>query len=114
MTIEPGPALALAGNKGITGRQPTRAQATPRFGFVSPGCPRALVDSERMLMQLRNDGYGISPSYAEANLVIVNTCGFIDSVMRAVRDHAHLVAGDLVKVRLDTASEHHVSGLLTA
>jgi ribosomal protein S12 methylthiotransferase len=50
-----------------------------RVGFVSLGCPKALVDSERILTQLRLDGYDIVGSYDEAQLVVVNTCGFIDS-----------------------------------
>jgi ribosomal protein S12 methylthiotransferase len=50
-------------------------------GFVSLGCPKALVDSERILTQLRAEGYDISPSYADADLVVVNTCGFIDSAV---------------------------------
>ncbi len=53
--------------------------AAPRVGFVSLGCPKALVDSERILTQLRLDGYEISPSYEGADVVVVNTCGFIDS-----------------------------------
>ncbi|MGK2926135.1 MAG: 30S ribosomal protein S12 methylthiotransferase RimO [Lysobacterales bacterium] len=52
---------------------------TPKVGFVSLGCPKALVDSERILTQLRTDGYRISPDYAGADVVVVNTCGFIDS-----------------------------------
>lgn len=52
--------------------------ATPKIGFVSLGCPKALVDSERILTQLRVDGYDIVPSYEQADLVVVNTCGFID------------------------------------
>jgi len=51
----------------------------PRVGFVSLGCPKALVDSERILTQLRTDGYEIASSYAGADVVVVNTCGFIDS-----------------------------------
>ena len=51
----------------------------PRIGFVSLGCPKALVDSERILTQLRLEGYAIAPSYDDAALVVVNTCGFIDS-----------------------------------
>ncbi len=50
-----------------------------KVGFVSLGCPKALVDSERILTQLRIDGYDIVPSYDEADVVVVNTCGFIDS-----------------------------------
>jgi ribosomal protein S12 methylthiotransferase len=52
---------------------------TPKVGFVSLGCPKALVDSERILTQLRTDGYEISADYAGADVVVVNTCGFIDS-----------------------------------
>jgi ribosomal protein S12 methylthiotransferase len=54
---------------------------SPRVGFVSLGCPKALVDSERILTQLRAEGYLISPSYEGADLVVVNTCGFIDSAV---------------------------------
>lgn len=51
----------------------------PTIGMVSLGCPKALVDSERILTRLRSEGYGISPDYSGANAVIVNTCGFLDS-----------------------------------
>lgn len=51
---------------------------SPRIGFISLGCPKALVDSERILTQLRTDGYHITNSYADADVVVVNTCGFID------------------------------------
>jgi ribosomal protein S12 methylthiotransferase len=61
-------------------RAPTRAP-DPRVGFVSLGCPKALVDSERILTQLRSEGYHIAPDYAAADLVVVNTCGFIDSAI---------------------------------
>jgi len=53
----------------------------PRVGFVSLGCPKALVDSERVLTQLRAEGYAIAPTYGGADLVIVNTCGFIDAAV---------------------------------
>ena len=53
----------------------------PRVGFVSLGCPKALVDSERILTQLRAEGYLVAPSYKDADLVVVNTCGFIDSAV---------------------------------
>ena len=55
--------------------------ADPKVGFVSLGCPKALVDSERILTQLRAEGYATSPDYAGADLVIVNTCGFIDAAV---------------------------------
>ena len=51
----------------------------PTIGMVSLGCPKALVDSERILTRLRAEGYGISPDYSGADAVIVNTCGFLDS-----------------------------------
>jgi ribosomal protein S12 methylthiotransferase len=54
---------------------------SPRVGFVSLGCPKALVDSERILTRLRSEGYEVMPSYDSADLVIVNTCGFIDSAI---------------------------------
>ena len=57
------------------------AAAPPRIGFVSLGCPKALVDSERILTQLRAEGYGIAPRYEDADLVVVNTCGFIDAAV---------------------------------
>ena len=53
--------------------------STPKVGFVSLGCPKALVDSERILTQLRTEGYEITPSYDDADVVVGNTCGFIDS-----------------------------------
>jgi ribosomal protein S12 methylthiotransferase len=55
------------------------ASKTPRIGFVSLGCPKALVDSERILSRLRAEGYETAPDYAGADLVVVNTCGFLDS-----------------------------------
>jgi ribosomal protein S12 methylthiotransferase len=61
-------------------------QSSPRIGFVSLGCPKAMVDSEQILTQLRAEGYAISSSYNEADLVIVNTCGFIDSAVEESLD----------------------------
>jgi ribosomal protein S12 methylthiotransferase len=58
-----------------------RPSPTPRVGFVSLGCPKALVDSEQILTQLRAEGYAIAPSYDGADLVVVNTCGFIDAAV---------------------------------
>ncbi len=55
--------------------------ATPRIGFVSLGCPKALVDSERILTQLKVEGYDVVGSYDGADLVVVNTCGFIDDAI---------------------------------
>ncbi|MEG3155202.1 30S ribosomal protein S12 methylthiotransferase RimO [Sphingomonas sp. RB1R13] len=57
----------------------TTLPSPPRVGMVSLGCPKALVDSERILTRLRADGYHLSPDYAGADVVLVNTCGFLDS-----------------------------------
>ena len=58
----------------------------PRVGFVSLGCPKALVDSEQIITQLRAEGYDIAPDYSSADLVVVNTCGFIDSAVQESLD----------------------------
>jgi ribosomal protein S12 methylthiotransferase len=57
------------------------SRRNPKVGFVSLGCPKALVDSERILTQLRVEGYDIVPSYDAADVVVVNTCGFIDAAV---------------------------------
>ena len=59
---------------------------SPKVGFVSLGCPKALVDSERILTQLRMEGYEVVPSYDDADVVVVNTCGFIDSAKQESLD----------------------------
>lgn len=61
-------------------------QSPPKVGFISLGCPKALVDSEHIVTQLRAEGYEISSSYEDAQLVIVNTCGFIDSAVEESMD----------------------------
>jgi len=63
-----------------------RPKPAPRVGFVSLGCPKALVDSENILTRLRAEGYEISPSYDGADLVVVNTCGFIDAAVEESLD----------------------------
>jgi ribosomal protein S12 methylthiotransferase len=62
------------------------SQAAPKIGFVSLGCPKALVDSERILTQLKVEGYEIVPSYNAADAVVVNTCGFIDAAVQESLD----------------------------
>ena len=73
-----------------TRRRSSKAQrptaAVPTVGFVSLGCPKALVDAERIVTQLRAEGYAMSGSYEGADLVIVNTCGFIDSAVQESLD----------------------------
>ncbi|EGX99864.1 Ribosomal protein S12 methylthiotransferase rimO [Nitrospirillum viridazoti Y2] len=66
-----------------TGASPTGA---PKVGIVSLGCPKALVDSERILTKLRSEGYEVSPSYDDADVVLVNTCGFLDSAKQESLD----------------------------
>ncbi|MXU65353.1 30S ribosomal protein S12 methylthiotransferase RimO [Oceanomicrobium pacificus] len=69
------PDLARARVEGDAAARPDQ----PKIGMVSLGCPKALVDSERILTRLRAEGYAISPDYGDADSVIVNTCGFLDS-----------------------------------
>jgi|TARA_B110000902_G_scaffold246575_1_gene301797 ribosomal protein S12 methylthiotransferase len=64
----------------------TSLEESKKVGFVSLGCPKALVDSERILTKLQLDGYEISPNYNDADVVIVNTCGFIDSAKQESLD----------------------------
>ncbi len=71
-------------------KQSNAAESSPKenakVGFVSLGCPKNLVDSERILTQLRTEGYDVVPSYDDADMVIVNTCGFIDSAVQESLD----------------------------
>ncbi len=67
-------------------RRINKRNTAPRIGFVSLGCPKATVDSEQVLTRLRAEGYATSASYADADLVIVNTCGFIDAAVEESLD----------------------------
>ena len=60
--------------------------AAPKIGFVSLGCPKALVDSERIITELSRDGYQVASDYEGADLVVVNTCGFIESAVQESLD----------------------------
>lgn len=62
------------------------SQTPPKVGFISLGCPKALVDSEQIITQLRAEGYDIAPDYDGADMVVVNTCGFIDSAVEESLD----------------------------
>jgi ribosomal protein S12 methylthiotransferase len=64
----------------------TTLKPAPRVGFVSLGCPKALVDSERIITNLRSEGYDIAPDYQGADIVVVNTCGFIESAVNESLD----------------------------
>ena len=70
----------------VTTLNPPAATAAPKIGFVSLGCPKALTDSELILTQLRAEGYETSKTFAGADLVIVNTCGFIDDAVKESLD----------------------------
>jgi ribosomal protein S12 methylthiotransferase len=72
---------ARAGVRQRGGARSVPGEEPPRVGFVSLGCPKALVDSERILTQLRAEGYAIAPTYQAADVVVVNTCGFIDAAV---------------------------------
>ena len=78
------PAAAKSSAAPKTRSKPKSNASTKRaakVGFVSLGCPKALVDSERILTHLRAEGYEVSPTYGAADIVVVNTCGFIDAAV---------------------------------
>ncbi|MFT5542781.1 MAG: ribosomal protein S12 methylthiotransferase [Glaciecola sp.] len=88
---------------------------TTKIGFVSLGCPKNLVDSERILTQLRTEGYDVVPTYKDAALVIVNTCGFIDSAVQesldtigeALAENGKVIVTGCLGVREDEIREVH-------
>ena len=91
----------------------------PSVGFVSLGCPKNLVDSERILTQLRAEGYETSPDYAGADLVIVNTCGFIDAAVEesletigeALEENGRVIVTGCLGVREEEIRKAHPSVL---
>src|SRR5213076_1975119 len=95
------------------------APTSPKVGFVSLGCPKALVDSERILTQLRAEGYVTSPSYDDADLVIVNTCGFIDAAVEesleaigeALRENGKVVVTGCLGAKHGVVAKVHPSVL---
>jgi ribosomal protein S12 methylthiotransferase len=86
-----------------------------RIGFVSLGCPKALVDSERILTKLRAEGYELAPTYRDADLVVVNTCGFIDAAVEesldaigeALRENGKVVVTGCLGAREDEIRARH-------
>ena len=86
-----------------------------KVGFISLGCPKALVDSERILTQLQRDGYAITPSYDDANIVVVNTCGFIDSakdeslsaIEEAIEKNGKVIVTGCLGAQSDLITEKH-------
>jgi ribosomal protein S12 methylthiotransferase len=89
--------------------------AIPKVGFISLGCPKATVDSERILTRLRADGYAIASDYAGADLVVVNTCGFIDAAVdesleaigEALDEHGRVVVTGCLGARAALIREAH-------
>lgn len=92
-----------------------RPEPAPKVGFVSLGCPKALVDSEQILTRLRAEGYQIAPSYESADLVVVNTCGFIDSAVEesldaigeAVRENGKVIVTGCLGAKGAVVKETH-------
>jgi ribosomal protein S12 methylthiotransferase len=87
----------------------------PKIGFVSLGCPKALVDSERILTHLRAEGYEVSPSYEAADVVVVNTCGFIDAAVdesldaigEAIEQNGRVIVTGCLGARPERILERH-------
>ncbi len=92
-----------------------RPMNPPRIGFISLGCPKALVDSERILTQLRSEGYDMVPSYKDADLVVVNTCGFIDAAVEesldaigeALAENGKVIVTGCLGAREEEIRAHH-------
>ena len=86
-----------------------------KIGFVSLGCPKALVDSERILTQMRTEGYEIVGDYRSADLVVVNTCGFIDSAVEesldaigeALAENGKVIVTGCLGARRETIEQAH-------
>lgn len=93
--------------------------SNPKVGFISLGCPKALVDSERILTQLRTEGYQVVPTYDDADVVVVNTCGFIDSakaesleaIGEALAENGRVIVTGCMGVDEDLIREVHPSVL---
>ncbi|MGB5831991.1 MAG: 30S ribosomal protein S12 methylthiotransferase RimO [Thiohalocapsa sp.] len=103
----------------MTTPQRPLADSIPNVGFVSLGCPKATVDSERILTQLRAEGYGLSPYYQGADLVVVNTCGFIDAAIEeslsaigdALDENGRVIVTGCLGARADLIRDTHPSVL---
>ena len=115
----PSRSTASSKNRGEPRRPRTTRAAhsprAPRVGFVSLGCPKALVDSERILTQLRAEGYEVSPTYEAADVVVVNTCGFIDAAVdesleaigEALAQNGRVIVTGCLGARPDRILERH-------
>ncbi|PTB90974.1 30S ribosomal protein S12 methylthiotransferase RimO, partial [Marinobacter sp. B9-2] len=91
------------------------ASGNGKVGFISLGCPKALVDSERILTQLRLDGYDVVPTYNDADIVVVNTCGFIDAAKQesldaigeAISENGKVIVTGCMGVEADKIRDTH-------
>jgi ribosomal protein S12 methylthiotransferase len=91
------------------------SRSSPKVGFISLGCPKALVDSERILTQLRAEGYAVAPDYDGADLVVVNTCGFIDAAVEesldaigeALRENGKVIVTGCLGAKGDVVKQAH-------
>jgi ribosomal protein S12 methylthiotransferase len=100
-------------------RRKGRASAAPSVGFVSLGCPKALVDAERIVTQLRAEGYELSARYQDSDLVVVNTCGFIDDAVaesldaigEALAENGKVIVTGCLGARTDGAGANLVSSV---
>ena len=99
----------------IRGYNPGMTEASPKIGIVSLGCPKALVDSERILSKLRAEGYELSGEYDGADLVVVNTCGFLDTakaesleaIGEAMQENGRVIVTGCLGVEEDRIRESH-------
>lgn len=93
-----------------------------KVGFISLGCPKALVDSERILTQLRLDGYDVVPTYKDADIVVVNTCGFIDAAKQesldaigeAISENGKVIVTGCMGLEADKIRETHPGVLVVS
>jgi len=111
-----GAAAAKAGGvKAAPAKARRSAKRAPMVGFVSLGCPKALVDSERIITKLRAEGYAISPDYAGADVVVVNTCGFLNSakeeslaaIGEAIAENGRVIVTGCLGVEKDLITRTH-------
>ncbi|HBH89156.1 MAG TPA: 30S ribosomal protein S12 methylthiotransferase RimO, partial [Hyphomonadaceae bacterium] len=99
----------------MTVNAPVETNSQPKVGIVSLGCPKALVDSERIVTRLRAEGYAIAPDYKGADLVLVNTCGFLDSardesldaIGEAIAENGKVVVTGCLGAEPDVIRERH-------
>ncbi|WP_299078610.1 30S ribosomal protein S12 methylthiotransferase RimO [uncultured Paraglaciecola sp.] len=111
----PSKAIQLLSEDSKSTKSSHKINKAPRIGFCSLGCPKNLVDSERILTQLRTEGYDVVPTYNDSDLVIVNTCGFIDSAVQesldtigeALNENGKVIVTGCLGIKEDEIREVH-------